>query len=59
MQLRWTKRTTKEIGVAYVTEEDVRVLKAVGYYYCEEEDFTDDEFDGEIVEVWKPVKEED
>lgn len=54
MQLRWTKRTTKEIGVAYVTEEDVRVLQAIGYYHCEDEDFTDDEFDSEIVEVWKP-----
>lgn len=54
MQLRWTKRTTREIGVAYVTDSDIQILQAVGYYHCEEEDFTDDEFDGEMVEVWKP-----
>lgn len=54
MELRWHNRETKEIGVALVTDDDVKILHIVGYYHCEEEDFTDDELDGEIVEVWKP-----
>ena len=54
MELRWTNKATREIGVAFVTDDDARVLDAVGYYHCDEEDFTDDELDTEYVEVWKP-----
>ena len=54
MELRWKNKVTKDIGVALVTDDDVKVLEAVGYYHCDEEDFTDDELDGEYVEVCKP-----
>lgn len=53
MELRWRNNATKEIGVAFVTDDDAKVLETVGYYHCHEEDFTDDEKDGEYVEVWK------
>lgn len=56
MELRWKNTKTKEIGVAFVTDNDAEVLEAMGYYHCEEEDFTDDELDGEYIEVWKPNK---
>lgn len=56
MELRWRNKRTKEIGVAFVTDDDARVLEAVGYYHCNEEDFTDDELDEAYVEVWKPCK---
>lgn len=56
MELRWRNKATKEIGVAYVTDDDAKVLETVGYYHCHEEDFTDDEKDGEYVEIWKPCK---
>ena len=52
MQLRWKDNDTKAVGVAYVTDDDAKVLEAVGYYHCDEEDF-DDELDGEYIEVWK------
>ena len=57
MELRWKNTATKEIGVAFVTDNDAEVLEAMGYYHCNEEDFTDDEKDGEYIEVWKPNKE--
>lgn len=56
MELRWKNTKTKEIGVAFVTDNDAEVLEAIGYYHCVEEDFTDDELDGEYIEVWKPNK---
>lgn len=30
----------------------------MGYEHFHEENFTDDELDGELIEIWKPVKEE-
>lgn len=56
MELRWRNKANGDIGVAYVTDEDDKVLQAVGYYHCNEEDFTDDEKDGEYIEVWKKVE---
>ena len=44
----------RSIGVAFVNDDDAKVLNAVGYYHCMEEDVNDDEKDGELVEVWKP-----
>lgn len=57
MELRWRNRVTREIGVAFTMDSDAEVLRAMGYEHCHEEDFTDDELDGEWVEIWKPVKE--
>lgn len=54
MELRWRNKATKEVGIAFVTDDDARVLEAMNYYHCEEEDFTDDELDEAYVEVWKP-----
>lgn len=56
MELRWKNNATREIGVAFVTDDDALVLRTVGYEYCNDEDFTDDEKDGELVEVWKPCR---
>ena len=56
MQLRWINHSTQSIGVAFVTDDDAKVLQAVGYYHCCEEDFTDDELDEEYIEVWKPKR---
>ena len=53
MELRWTRNSTKEVGVAFMTDTDAEVLKAMGYEHCDEEDFTDDELDCAWVEVWK------
>lgn len=58
MELRWSNRVTKEVGVAFVMDSDAEVMRAMGYEHCDDEDFTDDETDGEWVEVWKPVKED-
>ena len=58
MELRWTNRLTKEVGIAFVTDSDSVVLRAMGYEHCDEEDLTDDELDGELVEIWKPRKED-
>lgn len=58
MELRWRNRVTKEIGVAFTMDSDAEVLRAMGYEHFDEEDFTDDELDGEWVEIWKPTKEE-
>lgn len=57
MQLRYKNYITKEVGIAFVTDSDAVVLRAMGYEHCEEEDLTDDELDGELVEIWKPKKE--
>lgn len=57
MELRWKHYITKEVGIAFVTDSDAVVLRALGYEHCDEEDFTDDELDGELVEIWKPKKE--
>ena len=57
MELRWIKHreeTTSEIGVAFVTANDEKLLGAVGYYHCNDEDVTDDDLDGALVEIWKP-----
>ena len=58
MELRWTNKTTKEVGIAFVMDSDAVVLRAMGYEHCDEEDVTDDELDGELVEIWKPSKED-
>lgn len=58
MELRWRNKADGEIGVAFVTDDDAKVLEAVGYYHYDEEDFTDDELDKEYVEVWKPTNKE-
>lgn len=54
MQLRYKNCITKEVGIAFVTDSDAVVLRAMGYEHCEEEDLTDDELDGALVEIWKP-----
>ena len=56
MELRWKDANTKAIGIAFVTDNDAEVLQAMGYYHCNEEDFTDDELDKAYVEIWKPVE---
>lgn len=56
MELRWRNKATKEVGIAFVTDEDAKVLEAMNYYHCSEEDFTDDELDEAYVEIWKPSK---
>lgn len=56
MELRWRNRVTKEIGIAFVMDSDAEVMRAMGYEHYDKEDFTDDELDGEWVEVWKPLK---
>lgn len=58
MELRWTNRLTKEVGIAFVMDSDAVVLRAMGYEHCDEEDVTDDELDGALVEIWKPIKED-
>lgn len=58
MELRWKNNTTKEVGIAFVMDSDAVVLRAMGYEHCDEEDVTDDELDGELVEIWKPIKED-
>ncbi len=58
MELRWRDKSTNKVGIAFMMDSDAVVLQAMGYEHCDEEDFTDDEFDGENVEVWKPIKEE-
>lgn len=58
MELRWRNKVTKEIGIALVMDSDAEVLRAMGYEHFDNEDFTDDDLDGEWVEVWKPVGED-
>ena len=49
MEFRWKNNITKEIGIVGVTDEDAEILNAVGYVYCDEEEYED-----EYIEVWKP-----
>lgn len=56
MELRWKNNTTSDIGVAIVSDSDAKVMRAMGYEHCDEEDFMDDDYDGAYVEVWKPVR---
>lgn len=56
MELRWRDKSTNKIGIAFMMDSDAEVLQAMGYEHCDEEDFNDDELDGEVVEVWRPVK---
>lgn len=58
MELRWRNRVTEEVGIAFMTDSDAEVLRAIGYEHYDEEDFTDDDLDGEWVEVWKRVNSE-
>lgn len=58
MELRWRNKVTKEIGITFVMDSDAEVLRAMGYEHFDNEDFTDDDLDGEWVEVWKPVGED-
>lgn len=51
MELRMFGNKTKIITLAYVTDEDAKVLEAVGYEHWAEEDFM---ADNEYLEVWKP-----
>lgn len=55
MELRWKNEETKAIALAFVNDEDARVLEAVGYYHCNEED-CNDEYLGTPLEVWKPCE---
>lgn len=55
MELRWRNKATGAIGVAFVMDSDAEVMRVMGYEHCHEENFTDDDLDGEWVEVWKPV----
>ena len=56
MELRWKNEETKAIALAYVSDEDAKILEAVGYYHCDEEDCRDKHY-GTYLEVWKPAKE--
>ena len=51
MEIRWKNNATKAIGVAKLTDDDEDVLEFVGYKYCPEEDYFDDDYDGELVEI--------
>lgn len=57
MELRWKNEETKAIALAYVSDEDAKILEAVGYYHCDEEDCRD-EYLGTYLEVWKPTNKE-
>ena len=56
MLLVYQKTDTKEIGVAFVSDNDAEVLSATGYYHCNELDFIDEKSNGKYVEVWKPCE---
>lgn len=58
MELRWRNKVTEEVGIAFMTDSDAEVLRAMGYEHYDEEDFTDDDLDGEWVEIWKRVNSE-
>ena len=55
MELRWRNLDTKAVGVAFVSDADAEVLGAMYYVHDGELDYTDDEIDGEWVEVWVPI----
>ena len=50
--MRWKNKVTKEIGLAYVTDNDTEILNFIGYRHVSEDDLVDDDL--EIVEVWEP-----
>lgn len=52
MEMRWKNKVTKEIGLAYVTDNDTEILNFIGYRHASEDDLVDDDL--EIVEVWEP-----
>lgn len=54
MLLVYKDDKTKEIGVAFVNDNDAEVLEAVGYYHCCEKDYMEDKPNGRYIEVWKP-----
>lgn len=58
MEIIWKNNETKAIGVSKLFDDDERVLEFVGYEFCYIEGFGDDEYDGELVDVWKPIKNE-
>jgi hypothetical protein len=58
MELRYRNLDTKAIGVAFVTDNDAEVMRAMWYYHDDELDYTDDEKDGEWVEIWTPINKE-
>lgn len=53
MELRMVGNETKIMTLAYVTDEDAKILEIAGYHHCAEEDFM---ADNEYLEVWKPNK---
>lgn len=53
MELRWKDDNIKSIGVAFVSDEDAKILHAVGYFNCADEDVIDE--DGELIEIWYPI----
>lgn len=56
MLLIYKSIETKEIGVAFVSDNDAKVLEATGYYHCNKEDYMDEKSNGVYVEVWKSCK---
>lgn len=51
MLLIYNDVKAKEIGLAFVNDNEAEVLEAVGYYHCNDKDYVDN--DGRYVEVWK------
>lgn len=51
MELVMLSNETKIITLAYVTDEDAKVLEAVGYEHWNEQDFV---VNNKYLEVWKP-----
>lgn len=56
MLLVYKNPETKEIGVAFVSDNDAEVLSATGYYHYNKEDYIDEKSNGKYVEVWKPCE---
>lgn len=54
MLLVYKNEKEKEIGVAFVNDNDADVLEAVGYYHCNEKDYMENKLSGRYIEVWKP-----
>jgi hypothetical protein len=53
MLLVYKDDKAKEIGVAFVDDNEAEVLEAVGYYHCNNKDYMEEEPNGRYVEVWK------
>ncbi len=54
MKLKWKDEGRfQRIAVTFVSDDDANILRAVGYFPCEDEDYEDD-VDG-LVEVWRPI----